>query len=308
MRNLPKINQLKNLRTVIHTGGIRSAAQATNQTQSSVTRSIQELENILRVPLLKRSVNGIQLTEFGEFFMPYMDKVLNELERAVDDLDQMINESQGTIKFGCSHVPAYGIMPELIKNFQQRYPQAQLTVVEGQFSELAPLVRSGRLNFYVGITMPSISLDEFYVEYLYYSKFYVFSRKNHPLVNSHSLSELSNCKWYLPGGGVDIFSSVEKVIFPYGRGEVSSVLYGDSVSIGEQLILNDDYISIGPKEMLNSKYIKNKLAIINVKEDLPIGQYAIIHGMKTTPLSMTKWFLDEIRHNLQLTQSENSKL
>ncbi|HDL6964583.1 TPA: LysR family transcriptional regulator [Yersinia enterocolitica] len=288
MKNLPKINQLKNLRSVIYSGGIRSAALATNQTQSSVTRSIQELENILRVPLLKRSVNGIQLTEFGEFFKPYMDKVLNELERAVDELDQMIHESQGTIKFGCSHLPAYGIMPDLIKSFQQRYPQAELTVIEGQFSELAPLIRSGRLNFYVGITMPDISLDEFYVEYLTYAKFYVFSRKNHPLVNSRSLAELSNSKWYLPGGGVDIFNSVENVIFPYGRGNTSSILYGDSISIGQQLILDDDYISIGPKEILNSRYIKDRLSIINVEEDLPIGRYAIIHGMKRTALSITK--------------------
>ncbi|WP_301213185.1 LysR substrate-binding domain-containing protein [Yersinia sp. 22-579] len=305
MKNFPKINQLKNLRSVIHAGSISSAASATHQTQSSVTRSIQELENTLRVPLLKRGVNGIQLTEFGEFFKPYMDKVLNELERALDDLDEMIYESQGTIKFGCSHLPAYRIMPAVIKKFQQKYPQAELTVIEGQFSELAPLIRSGRLNFYVGITMPDIALDEFHVEHLNESKFYVFSRKNHPLVNSHSLAELKNEKWYLPGGGVNIFNSIEDIIFPYGRGLSSSVLYGDSVSIGEQLILDDDYISIGPKEMLNSFYIKDKLSIIDIKEELPIGCYTIIHGMKRTPLPMTKWFLDEIRYNFMLIKEDN---
>ena len=44
MRHLPKINQLKNLRAIIQHGSIRSAAEANHQTQSAMTRSIQELE------------------------------------------------------------------------------------------------------------------------------------------------------------------------------------------------------------------------------------------------------------------------
>lgn len=296
MNSLPKTNQLKNLRTVIFAGSIRAAAKATNQTPSAVTRSIQELESIVGGALLKRGTHGIQLTEMGEFFEPYMIKVLDELERGMDDLSQFINESQGAIRFGCSHLPAYGIMPGIIKNFQDRYPQSKLTVVEGQLSELVQSIRSGKLSFFIGITMPDISLDEFYVEYLADAQFYVFSNRDHPLVNSNSLEALRNEKWYLPGAGVEMFNSLEKIIFPYGVGLNHAVLYGDSIAIAEQLILNEGYLSIGPKEILENQYIGGKLSIINVSEKLPVGRYAIIMRLKMKQAPITKWLIDEIRH------------
>ncbi|MGH1595819.1 LysR substrate-binding domain-containing protein [Yersinia proxima] len=296
MKNLPKTSQLKNLRAVIFTGSIRAAAKATNQTPSSVNRSIQGLENIVGGDLLKRGTNGIQLTEMGKFFEPCMNKVLNELERSLDDLSQFINESQGAIRFGCSHLPAYGVMPGIIKNFQKRYPQSKLTVVEGQFSELVQSIREGKLSFFIGITTPDISLNEFHVEYLTDTQFYVFSSKDHPLINSSSLEALKNEKWYLPGAGADMFRSLEKIIFPYGVGTEHSVLYGDSIAIAEQLILNEGYISIGPKEILENQYIGKKLSIINVSEKLPVGRYAIIMRLKMKQAPITKWLIDEVRH------------
>ncbi|HEN3638885.1 LysR substrate-binding domain-containing protein [Yersinia enterocolitica] len=299
MNSLPKINQLRNLRTVIFTGSIRAAATATNQTSSAVTRSIQELENIIGAPLLKRGTHGIQLTEMGAFFEPYMHKVLNELERGMGDLSQFISESQAEIRFGCSHLPAYGIMPSIIKDFQKRYPQSKLTVIEGQFSELVQSLRSGKLSFFVGITMADISLDHFHVEYLSSAQFYVFSSKDHPLVKSSSLEDLRNAKWYLPGAGAEMFHSLEKIIFPYGVGPEHSILYGDSVAIAEQLILNEDYISIGPKEILDNNSIRGMLSVIDVCEPLPIGRYAIIMRMKMKQPPMTKWLIDEVRHKFK---------
>ncbi|MFQ6293123.1 LysR family transcriptional regulator [Yersinia enterocolitica] len=300
MNNLPKINQLKNLRTVILTGSIRAAAIVTNQTSSAVTRSIQELESIIGAPLLIRGTNGIQLTEMGEFFEPYMHKVLNELERGMGDLSQFISESQAEIRLGCSHLPAYGVMPGIIKDFQERYPQSRLTVIEGQFSELVQSLRSGRLSFFVGITAPDISIEHFHVEYLSSAQFYVFSSKDHPLVNSGSLEDLRNAKWYLPGAtGIQLFNSLEETIFPYGVGSEHSVLYGDSVAIAEQLILNEDYISIGPKAILDNKYIQGKLSVIDVCEPLPIGRYAIIMRAKMKQPPMTKWLIDEVRHKFK---------
>lgn len=97
MNSLPKINQLKNLRVVIFTGSIRSAAKVTDQTPSAITRSIQELESIVGGALLKRGAHGIQLTEIGKFFEPCMNKVLSELERGMEDLTQLVSESQGAI-------------------------------------------------------------------------------------------------------------------------------------------------------------------------------------------------------------------
>ncbi|HEN3636217.1 TPA: LysR family transcriptional regulator [Yersinia enterocolitica] len=296
MNNLPKINQLKNLRTVIYAGSIRAAALASYQTQSAVSRSIQELEGIVGAQLLKRGVGGVQLTDIGEIFEPYMNRVLNELERGLNDVSQFIDAPKGSIKVGCSHLPVFVFMPKIIKKFQEKYASVKLTVIEGQLSELAQSVRTGEMSLFVGITTPDISIDEFHVEFLSDTQFYVFCSKHHLMVSANSLSELRNEKWYLPGSGVDIFNSLEKTIFPYGKGPQCSILHGDSIAIVEQLILKENYISVGPKEVLECDYLKGKVDIISVKETLPAGRYAVLLRKQIRQPPLIKFLSDEIRN------------
>ncbi|WP_449543958.1 LysR substrate-binding domain-containing protein [Lelliottia nimipressuralis] len=295
MNRLPKVTQLRNLRAIITSGSIRSAAIATHQTQSAMTRSIQELEQIVGAPVLVRRSSGVELTDIGRILEPKMNLILNELERAIDDVKQIVNASNGTIVFGCSHLPAFGVMTEVIKKFQERFPFTQITIIEGQFSELVSSIRVGRLDFYIGMTSPGIALEGFDEEPLCESRFYVFARKDHALIKSQSLIELRNSKWYIPGSGASMFSSLENIIFPYGRGPQCSVLYGDSVTVAQQLILKEHYFSIGPKEIINSSWIKGKLAILKLSEDLPAGRFSIIRRADTPIAEVTQWLIDEVR-------------
>lgn len=295
MRELPKIHQLKNLRAIIQYGSIRAASQALHQTQPAMTRSIQELEKILGVALLVRGGRGAILTEMGRTFEPRMNAVLNELERAIDELQQIERTSQGTVMFGCSHLPALGIMPAVIKSFQQRYTTARITAVEGQLSELLASLRLGRLDFFIGLILPDISLHEFNEEPLGIAKFSVIARKNHPLTNSTSLSELRDAKWYLPTASAGYYNNMESLIFPYGKTENCSVIFGDSATIAEQLILNEDYIFVGPDVMLRIPHLEKIISIIPVKEKLPDGHYSLIYRQQQTLTPVAKRLIDDIR-------------
>ncbi|MEX2954838.1 LysR family transcriptional regulator, partial [Serratia fonticola] len=95
MKELPKINQLKNLRAIINHGGVRLAAQALGQTQPAMTRSINELERVLGTRLFLRGESGVILTKTGTAFEARMNLILNELERAVDEVKQIEQVSHG---------------------------------------------------------------------------------------------------------------------------------------------------------------------------------------------------------------------
>ncbi|MCS3601169.1 LysR family transcriptional regulator of abg operon [Buttiauxella sp. BIGb0471] len=296
MSNLPKINQLKNLRAIIQYGSIRAASQAVHQTQSAMTRSIQELEKTLGVTLLDRTARGALLTDMGRLFEPRMNMVLNELERAVDEIRQLESAANGTVMFGCSHLPAFGIMPGLLKKFQERHPKAYLTVIEGQLSELLGSLRLGRMDFFIGIVTPDIALHEFSEEHLSVAKFCVFAHKDHPLAHCQSLLELRDAKWYLPTASAGFFNAIEQVVFPGGKGPGCSVLYGDSTTIAEQLILTEGYLSVGPQLMLELPWLKDKLCQVNVKETLPNGNYSLIYRQQQTLTPIAKLLINEIRH------------
>ncbi|MBI3704143.1 MAG: LysR family transcriptional regulator [Rhizobiales bacterium] len=57
-----KLSQLRNFTAVVEAGSVRQAAKHLNLSQSSVTKSIQQLEHDLRVELLHRGAHGVAAT------------------------------------------------------------------------------------------------------------------------------------------------------------------------------------------------------------------------------------------------------
>lgn len=90
--------ELRHLRAFVTVARRRSYTQAATElliTQPALSRTIQQLESILRVRLLERSTHHVELTEAGERFLLRAERVLGELEGALS----MIS-SQPTLKLG----------------------------------------------------------------------------------------------------------------------------------------------------------------------------------------------------------------
>ncbi len=234
------------------------------------------------------------LTKMGRIFEPRVNMILNDLERAIDELHQSNELSQGTISFGCSHLPAFSIMPSLINKFQEQHPASSITIVEGQLSELMTSLRLGRLDFFIGIASPEISMSEFSVEYSINAEFCIIARNGHPLIKSTSLDQLKGAKWYFPNARTGHYKTLEKFIFPQGRANGDTLIYGDSMSIGEQLVLNKDYLFVGPKAILKVPYIKDLISMVPIKEELPDALYILIYKQQQGLTPLAKRLMDEI--------------
>ncbi|CFR07165.1 LysR-family transcriptional regulatory protein [Yersinia frederiksenii] len=294
MNRLPKLSQLEAFQAVINHGSFRAAAEALNQTQPALTRSIRELETTLGVPLLVRGAKGVVLTEMGRVFRPRMQLILNEIQRATDEIEQIHLSSSGTVTLGCSYLLSFSILPDVITKFQNKYPQVNIIMTEGQLSELLPDLRIGQMDFFIGIVNPHISLGSFIEKPLMTSEFCVVAAKDHPLAMCTSLAELKEAKWYLPKASAGYYSDMNKLVFPNGRGQSSSLMIGDSTILGERLILNEGYLTIAPKELLNVPYLKDRLCSIPIKESFPQGHYSFIHNQHVSLTPMAQRLVNEI--------------
>ena len=224
-----------------------------------------------------------------------MKLVLHELERAVDEVKQVNNLQQGTVSFGCSHLKTLKIIPDVVRRIHQAFPDANISLYEGQQSELLPALRVGRLDFFIGITSEEISLGEFIEEPLLSCQFVVLARKGHPLAQATSLAELRNAKWYLPVAGAGYYNGLEDLLFPAGRGPENSILRGDSIAVGERLILEADYLGIAPVLMFNVDFVKQLFCVIPVKETLPDGHYSLIYRQQAALTPLAHYLIDELR-------------
>lgn len=80
--------------------------------QSSLSHSIADLERELGVPLFFKVGRNIDITEYGKAFLKHVDKVIEELELANQELKHMQNPNMGKIRIGPGlYCAATGLYP-----------------------------------------------------------------------------------------------------------------------------------------------------------------------------------------------------
>jgi len=102
--------------------GISPAARVLNIPKSRVSRRVAALEEDLGTRLLERTTRAVQLTEMGETFFRYCERVVEESENAVESMHQMMETPRGFLRVSVSFaVGQYLIAPHLAE-FLKLYP------------------------------------------------------------------------------------------------------------------------------------------------------------------------------------------
>lgn len=122
------------------------AAEEFYMTQPAVTKHIHKLEQDLRTKLFVRHGNKISLTETGKVLLNYarkIDKLYNEL---YFELGQLQNQFQGKLKIGASTTMTQYVLPNIIKKFQERYPDLQISVINGNTELIEKALRENQID------------------------------------------------------------------------------------------------------------------------------------------------------------------
>lgn len=73
------------------------AAEKLYVSQSSLSHAIQELEDELNVEFFVKRGRNVELTKYGQLFLPYVQKTLETLETGIATLSDYINPNTGTV-------------------------------------------------------------------------------------------------------------------------------------------------------------------------------------------------------------------
>jgi len=117
------------LRTFISVAKIKSFTKAAEQifcTQSTASLRIQEMEKVYGIKLFDRVGKKVYLTEAGENILPHIELILETFEESKQRIQQIKNLSHGEIFIVTSHTPGTYIIPEVIKNFKEKYQQINI--------------------------------------------------------------------------------------------------------------------------------------------------------------------------------------
>ena len=145
-----KIHHFRDFVAIAEAQSIRGAARELGLAQPYVSRSLKELETDLGVALLKRHATGVELTTAGERFLIRARIALGEFQKGHEEMQNWDAQSGGRVFIGLSSPPILVLLPQLYKNFRRQCPGVHLQIMETTFPQVEPMLRDGRVDFYVG--------------------------------------------------------------------------------------------------------------------------------------------------------------
>lgn len=143
---------LKVFVAIIECQGFSAAAERLHKTQSTVSQSLQRLEDIVGTPLIRRTSRSVGLTPSGETFLIYARQILKLHSEAVSAA-QLPNE-QVCIHLGMPEDYAEYCLGGMLKDFQAQFAQVRPDVCCEMSTALVGRLQRGELDLALGWNTP----------------------------------------------------------------------------------------------------------------------------------------------------------
>lgn len=122
------------------------AAKDLHLTQSAISHAIRALEEEVGFRLMDRRGRSVSLTQAGEQFLRHVNVILQEMETARAGLDSMSRWGHGRLRVGASTTACQYILPTVLREFRQSFPQCVITIEPGDYSRQLDLLRSNTID------------------------------------------------------------------------------------------------------------------------------------------------------------------
>lgn len=146
MRDLPSLKQLHYLVALAEHRNFTRAAEACFVTQSTLSAGLQELETQLGTLLVERDRRKVLLTDAGREVVRRARAILAEARDLVDSADAA-QPMSGLLRLGVIPTIAPFLLPRILPELRQRYPQLRLGLREDVTEALLQRLGDGRLDF-----------------------------------------------------------------------------------------------------------------------------------------------------------------
>jgi DNA-binding transcriptional LysR family regulator len=146
-----EVHQLAYFESVSRHLHFTRAADELNVAQPSVSQQIRKLETELGTPLFHRMKRRVALTEAGRRFLPHARAVLQQLEEARVEVQELTGLRKGTLAVGAPPSAGTHLLPRALAAFSQRHPGIGLSFREGGSRTLVHLLEQGELDLAVVI-------------------------------------------------------------------------------------------------------------------------------------------------------------
>ncbi|MEY3466337.1 MAG: HTH-type transcriptional regulator CysB [Gammaproteobacteria bacterium] len=146
-----KLQQLRYLAAIVDAGfNISAAAEKLHLSQPGVSRQLKLLEDELGFELFVRDGRAlVKLTAAGQRVHERAQRVLRDTH-AIKAMSLDARDSQrGTLSIATTHTQARYVLPPVIREFREKYPQVRVHLHQGTSEQIAEMLASGHVDIAV---------------------------------------------------------------------------------------------------------------------------------------------------------------
>jgi len=154
--------RLQVFHTVARLLSFTKAAETLHMTQPAVTFQVRQLEEYFNTRLFDRTHNRISMTDAGKKVYEYADRIFEfytEMENAVREMTGDIN---GTLTVGASTTIAEYMLPTLLGDFKEHYPEVTIHLKVSNSDGIVSMVENNTID--LGVVESSVANKNLVVE------------------------------------------------------------------------------------------------------------------------------------------------
>jgi DNA-binding transcriptional LysR family regulator len=263
-----EFRQLRHFVAVVEQETLRAASKVVGLSQPALTRSIQNLEEDLKVKLLRRKGRRVFPTVVGGTFFSHAKLILNECRRAADAASLLQQGIEGDISIGIGPIFSNYIVDAAIARSTSLYPRLHIKVVEGLYEDLIDRLQAGALDLAV-LNFATVKVPKGLVrgDPLVELSSSAFVRSSHPLLRKRKVTPADTVeqKWLVVDQPLAMSfhgRQFEDLGLPVPKETVTT----NSLVLIRSLLLLDDFITVIPQELVRDELERGELKRLNLPE------------------------------------------
>jgi DNA-binding transcriptional LysR family regulator len=292
-----KLSQLRCFLAVVEAGTVRQAARNLNLSQSSVTKSIQQLEESVQAELFNRASHGLSPTAVGRMLVARAKSIEAELRQVRNDVETIRGGTSGEIRVSASPTVLVGLLPRAVASFRRSRPHVTFRIEEGVYPDVLPAVRMGDLDLAIALVPEVPPDDDLQCELLLQDNLTPAVRVDHPMTSRGKLvlSDLLEQSWVIyrrSRSGRDIF---ERSFLSNGLPPPKNAIECTSFSCTLALVENSDYVTLVPTQIFLDRPRRMAITPLFMGTPMPPWDVTVISRRQHELSPLCLAFLDELR-------------
>ena len=184
------LQQLRILKAIATEQNFTKAAKLLYLSQPALSKQIRILEENLDMVLINRENHKISLTENGQVFLQYAERILALCEESCRALIDLKNGERGNLIVGASQTIGTYLLPRVLALFAQRYPQINLKVQVNSTRLIAKYIVNREIDIaIVGGDIPQELNKSLLVESFVEDEFSLIIPRAHPFAKKKLITK-----------------------------------------------------------------------------------------------------------------------